>query len=139
MPRERLRAEPGRVDHRVDREFAAFAAGEPHDPAGLRVDQPIDLGVERDRAAAILDVALHRAHEGVAVDDAGVRRMQRGDGVEMRLHRAGRGAVDHVEAFDAVDLALLEDRLHLATSPSSVATISLPQRRCGTPCEAQKS
>src|SRR6516164_11216797 len=47
----------------------------------------------------------------MAVDHAGFRRMQRRDAGKLRfeLHRGGR--IDDHDAFDLVDLCLLEDRL----------------------------
>jgi hypothetical protein len=54
-----------------------------------------------------------RSHELMAVDNAGLRRMQRRDAGERGLHRARGRAVDHREALDAVAAALLKDRLHL--------------------------
>ena len=111
---ERLRAEARRVHHRIDRKLAALASGETHQPSGLGVDEPLDLGAERDHAAAILEIALQGAHERMTVDDAGVGRVQRRHAIELRLHGAGCRAVDHHEALDAVGGALLEDRLHLA-------------------------
>ena len=85
-----------------------------HHPAGLVVRDALDPGVERDHAAAILEIAAQRRHELMAVDDAGFRRAQRGNAVERRLHGARRGAVDQLEVFDAVGGPLLEDCLHLA-------------------------
>jgi hypothetical protein len=72
-----------------------------------------DRGLERNHAAAILKVAPQRLHVGVAVDDAGLRRQQCADAGKLRLERAGRIAADQLQAFDAVGLGLLADRLDL--------------------------
>ena len=78
-------------------------------PAARRRHQPLDRRVERDHAAAVLEIAAQRQHVAVAVDDAGLRRAHGDEAGELRLQPPGRRAVDEVDALDAVDLRLLED------------------------------
>jgi hypothetical protein len=61
----------------------------------------------------VLQVALQRQHEGMAVDDPGLGRMQRRHAGERRLHRARRVGADQLQPLDAVDLALFGDPLDL--------------------------
>ena len=70
---------------------------------------PVDLRVEGDGAARVLEIAAQRQHVAVAVDDAGLRRMQRADARQFRLQCARRVGPDQFQAFDAVDGALLLD------------------------------
>ena len=82
-------------------------------PAALHLRDPVDPGVERDHAAAVFKVAAQCVHVRMAVDDAGLRRMQGRDARKLRLHAARRRSLDHLDAFDAVDLRLLQDRAEL--------------------------
>jgi len=111
---ERLRAKPRRFTTASTLSSPLSLPENRHQPSGLGVDQPLDLGAERDRAAAVFQIALQRAHERMAVDDAGVRRMQRRErSLKLRPIAARGRAVDHDEAFDAVGFALFQDRFDL--------------------------
>src|SRR5438132_619678 len=70
---DRLRAKARAVHDRVDRDGAGLGPAEMHLPAAIRAGEAFDLGVEGEHAARLLEVALEREHEGVAVDDAGLR------------------------------------------------------------------
>ena len=63
--------EPGRVHHGVDLEQARLLPAELGRPAACGRLQFLDRRRKRDHAAAILEIALERQHEGMAVDDAG--------------------------------------------------------------------
>ena len=77
-------------------------AAEPDLPAAGHGGEPLDRRVERQHAAAVFEVALERQHVAVAVDDAGLRRMERGGAGERGLHALGLGAFQHPQPFDAV-------------------------------------
>jgi hypothetical protein len=47
----------------------------------------------------------------MTVDDAGFRRVHGGDTSERRLESRGRGGIDDLDTFDAIDLRLLKERL----------------------------
>ena len=85
------------------------------------------------------DIALQREHVAVPVDDAGRGRDQCGDAGQFRLEIARGIAADQFEALDAVGLPCAWIASIRVRSASLVATINLPQRRCGTPWLSQKS
>ena len=92
---------------------AGFAAAKLHVPLPALVAHAFDRRFKRDHAAAILELALHRQHVAVAVDDAGFRRPQRTDAEQLFLHGARGIAADHLDALDAVALRLRHDGLDL--------------------------
>ena len=107
---ELLGAEPGGVDDGIDGDRCRIGAAEMRLPSAGRPHEALDRRVERDHAAAILEVALEREHVAMAVDDAGFRRIHRESAGERGLEPPRRGALDHLDPFDAVDRGLLDDR-----------------------------
>ena len=66
---------------------------------------------------AVLEGACERVHEGLGLDDAGVRRQEGRDAGRVRFAAADAGRVDDLEPLDAVGVALRPDGLeagHLA-------------------------
>ena len=93
--------------------------------------------VEGAGGAGGFRVALQRQHEGVAVDDAGGGRQQRRVAAQRRLHRArGLAGEDCMSSTPLASACALID-CSFSVSDGVVATISLPQLRCGTPCSRQ--
>ena len=70
-------------------------------------------GVKGTGRARILGVAAQRQHEGVAVDDAGRGREQRGVAIQRRLQRPRLGAGKRLQVVDAIGLGMRPDRLQL--------------------------
>ena len=113
LPRQRLRAEPGGIHHRIEFHGAGVAAAELHFPVRRRVGHALDRRFERDAAAAIFQFAPQRQHVAVTVDDAGFRRRQCADAGKLRLERARGVTADHLQPFDAVGQSLRQERLDL--------------------------
>ena len=113
----------GRVAARLDDE-AALA----------RIDRR-DGRMERDVRAVAFGVALQREHVLMAVDDARLRRIHRLDALELRLHRHRLGAAERVEGpLTRFSMPFCSIAASCGTWLRAVATSSLPQRWCGTPC-----
>ena len=104
---------PGGVDEQTAFErHRRFAAGVELDHCRRR------LGAQQRRVkgkgrAGFLGVAAQRQHVGVAVDDAGGRREQRGVAVQRRLQRARGFARERLHVEHAVGLGMGADRLQL--------------------------
>ena len=109
-------------------ELSGVGAAEAHAPAIRRARVRRSTGVSNamvpPRASKI---ALQRQHVGVAIDDAGRGRDQRGDAIERRFDRAGRIAAEEFEPLDPVDLALRRDGFDLGGLHLVSATMNLPQ------------
>ena len=71
-PRQRLGAERRRVDDGVEGDLAGVVR-QSRVPLAVAPRQALDAGVEGKRPAGVLEVALERQHERVAVDDPGLR------------------------------------------------------------------
>ena len=93
--------------------------------------------VEREQRAGVLGVALQRQHEGMAVDDAGRRRQQRRAQFSAGSSARAASPDKDLEVGDAVGPAWARIDCSFSVSAGVVATISLPQLRCGTPCSPQ--
>ena len=65
--------------------------------------------VEGEHRAAVLGIALQRQHVGMAVDDAGGGRQQRGRAVQVGFHRHRLGGAQQPHALDAVGLGAALD------------------------------
>jgi hypothetical protein len=110
--RQALRAEASAVDHGIEAEPLRLAARERGVPAAARRGlEALDQALESHHAAAIFEIAAQREHKVVAIDDTGFRRMHRRDAGERRLEALGHRGIDDLDAFHAVDLRLLVDRL----------------------------
>ncbi len=131
--------QPGGVHEQMAAQGRGFRPADLHldpRPPGARGD---DRAQERHQRAGRLGLALQGQHVGVAVDDAGRRRDQRGG--------AGQRSVPARAPRPRTARASLRPRsprrgalmpASLASSSAEVATISLPQLRCGTPRSRQK-
>jgi hypothetical protein len=98
------------IDHGVSVHDAGIASAETHLPAAAFRREPLDRRLECNDAAGIFEIALQRQHEGMPVDDAGLRRIERGDAGQFRLERARGIATDQIQALDAVLYSLRVDR-----------------------------
>ena len=86
------------------------AADAQHEAAVAR-GRTFDRRTQDHRAAGVLEIALERQHEGVAVDDAGDGREQRRLAPECRLELARLGTAQPAQAAHAVRGRASLDRL----------------------------
>ena len=80
-------------------------------PSAVGGLEPLDRRVEGNNPTVVLEVAGERQHEAVAVDNAGLGRMERGDAEQCRLHALRFGCFQHGDVLDAVGERLGVDRL----------------------------
>ncbi len=78
------------------------AALRPHFIAAGARDDAGHFGLESETRAKNLGVALQRQHQGVAVDDPGRGRQQRGDAFDLGLKPAGALAVERDKIVHAI-------------------------------------
>src|SRR5205807_9592993 len=76
------------------------------------------------------EIATQRKHKAVAVDDAGFRRMHRGDTGERRLEALGHRGVDDLDAFHAVRPRSEEHTSELQSPCNLVCRLLLEKKKC---------
>src|SRR5262249_54944410 len=137
--RQPLGAAAGTIAHRIEAEPLRLATADRGLPAAARGAQPLDRTIECDHAAPVFEVAVQRQHVAVTVDNAGFRRVHRGNAGKRRLETLGRSGVNDLDPSTPLSCACLYTASNRSISPPLVATTSLPHLRCGTPCETPNS
>ncbi len=99
----------GRIDQQAATQVHRLGSADLDLDAAIHDAAALHRTVEGEHGAVAFGIALQRQHVGMAVDDAGAGREQRGRAVQIGLHRHRFGGAQEAHALDAVGLGATLD------------------------------